>query len=57
MREGKGSWDRAAGRGQLRWDNNGRTVMTVKLGYDIWDMTSAMTLDRQPGQVRLDRSP
>jgi hypothetical protein len=30
--------------------------MTVKLGHDIWDMTSAMTLDRitqtgQSGQV------
>jgi hypothetical protein len=29
----------AAGTGQLRWDNCGRTVMTVKLGHDIWDMT------------------
>jgi hypothetical protein len=44
--------------------------MTVKLGHDIWEMTSAMTLDRitqtgqsgqvgltgQPGQLRKDRT-
>ncbi len=46
-------------------------AMTVKLGHYIWDMTSAMTLDRitqtdqsgqvgptgQPGQLRQDGMP
>jgi hypothetical protein len=36
----------------------GRTAITVRLRHDIWDMTSAMTLDRttqtgQSGQVGL----
>jgi hypothetical protein len=58
-----------AGTGQLRWDSGGWTAMTVKLGHDIGDMTSAVMLDRtaetgqsgqvgltdQPGQVRQDR--
>jgi hypothetical protein len=37
--------DRAAGTGQLRWDNHGRTAMSVKLGHHTWDMMLAMTLD------------
>jgi hypothetical protein len=44
--------------GQRNWDG---TTMTVKLGHDMWDMTSAMTLDRaaqtgQSRQISLDRS-
>jgi hypothetical protein len=52
MTEGK-----ATGTGQLRWDSHGRTVMTVKVGHDIWDMTSTMKLDRtaQTGQSGQDR--
>ncbi len=59
---------RSVGTGQLRWDTV--ALMTVKLGHDIWDMTSAMTLDRitqtdhsgqvgltsQPGQLTQDRT-
>ncbi len=59
--------DRSVGTGQLRWDT--MAAMTVKLGDYIWDMTSAMMLDRitktdqsglvgltgQPGQLRQDR--
>jgi hypothetical protein len=61
MTEGQGSWDRTIEKGQLRWDNCGRTSMTVKLGLDIWDMALDITPERtaqrcQSGQVNLDRS-
>jgi hypothetical protein len=60
--------DRSVGAGQLRLDTV--AAMTVKLGHYIWDMTSAMMLDRitqtdqsgqvgltgQPGQLRQDRT-
>jgi hypothetical protein len=54
--------DKAAGTGHLRWDNHGRTAMTVKLGHDIWYMTWAMMGDRtaltdQSGQVGLTGLP
>jgi hypothetical protein len=50
-------------KGQLRWDTvAAMTFMTAKLGYDILDTTSAMTLDRitqtgQSGQVGLTGQP
>ncbi len=52
--------DRSVGAGQLRLDTV--AAMTVKLGHYIWDMTSAMTLDRitqtdQSGQVGLTGQP
>ncbi len=65
MTEGQGTWDPR----QLRCDSCDRTAMTVKLWHDMWDMTSAMTLDLtsqtgqciqvgltgQPAQVRQER--
>jgi hypothetical protein len=75
-KKGRTGWpehDRRTGQlaqDNLRRDNGGRTAMTVKLGHDIRDMISAMTLDRitqigqseqaltgQHGQVRQDRMP
>ncbi len=58
MREGQGSLDRTTEMGQP-WQD--RQDSTVKLGHDIWDMTSAITLDRtagkgKPGQDSQDRS-
>jgi hypothetical protein len=57
MTEGQGSWKRTTEMGQLRQDSHNR-----KLGHDIWDMTSAMTLDGmtqtgQSGQVGLTGQP
>jgi hypothetical protein len=48
--------------GQLRLDNCGRTAMAVKLGDDISNITSAITLDRttqagQYGQISLTGRP
>jgi hypothetical protein len=58
MTEGQGSWDRTTEIGQP-WQYSHDS----KVGAHIWDMTSAMTLDRitqtagtrQPGQESQDR--